>query len=141
MDDEEAVARQVTGAVNVRDFEDEDEEGWYVKRPDDRADMAPLTRQLGRCIRRVSLTPVRPTGRSKWIHFDEVHPPASLLLVDQIRPCPSIGESTFETHHLQPTPVCQLKCDKAFCEAYLVSLQREHTLDNSDRRIFPVFYR
>jgi len=53
VDDEEAVPRQVTGAVNVRDFEDEDEEGWYVKRPDDRADMAPLTRQLDRYIRRV----------------------------------------------------------------------------------------
>ena len=48
VDDVEAVARQVTGADNVRDFEDEEEEeGWYVKRPDDRADMAPLTSQLG----------------------------------------------------------------------------------------------
>jgi hypothetical protein len=28
VDDVEAVARQVTGAVSVRDFEDEDEEGW-----------------------------------------------------------------------------------------------------------------
>jgi hypothetical protein len=28
VDEEEAVARQVTGAVSVRDFEDEDEEGW-----------------------------------------------------------------------------------------------------------------
>ena len=27
VDDDEAVARQVTGAVSVRDFEDEDEEG------------------------------------------------------------------------------------------------------------------
>jgi hypothetical protein len=47
VDDVEAVARQVTGAVSVRDFEDEDEEGWYVKRPDDKADMAPLANQLG----------------------------------------------------------------------------------------------
>jgi hypothetical protein len=47
LDDDEAVARQVMGAVSVRDREDEEEEGWYVKRPDDSADMAPLSSQLG----------------------------------------------------------------------------------------------
>jgi hypothetical protein len=47
VDADEAVARQVTGAVSVRDCEDEDEEGWYVNRPDDSADMAPLNIQLG----------------------------------------------------------------------------------------------
>jgi len=87
------------------------------------------------------LTPVQPLDQSKWIHFDEVHPPASSLLVDQIRLWTLIEESTFGTHHLQLTPVCQLKCDQALPVAYLVSLQSEHTLDDSDRGILPVFYR
>jgi hypothetical protein len=38
------------------------------------------------------LTPVRPIDQSKWIRFGEARPPGSLLLVDQIRPCPSTGE-------------------------------------------------
>lgn len=46
VDDEEAVARQVTGAGSVRDWVDDEEDGWYVNRPDERADMAPLSCQL-----------------------------------------------------------------------------------------------
>ena len=45
VEDEEAVARQVTGAGSVRDWVDDEEDGWYVNRPDERADMAPLDDQ------------------------------------------------------------------------------------------------
>lgn len=73
-------------------------------------------------------------------HYGEARPPASSLPWDQILPCLEAARWTCGKSHPLSTPNHQLIL-KHEDEAHLITIKREHPLDNSNWFMFSVFYR